>query len=229
MPLISVIIPLAPGEQEWAQALEHFPKSLPSFEILVCHDGRDRGLEDKISDARAQARSVVTSGGRAGSMNQAAKEANGKWLFFLHADSRLEEPVFDRLQKLAGEEATALHYHDLKFAGDGPIAMRLNEWGVWFRSHALKMPFGDQGFFMPRSVFEQTGGYDEDAAFGEDHLLVWRARQLRIPIRCTGTVIRTSARKYAADGWLATTLRHLWLTVWQAAPELLKLIRLRFG
>ena len=227
MPLVSVIIPLAPGEPEWVRVLEQFPHALQDFEILLCHDGQDDRLENTVSEAHPQARAIADGGGRARSMNRAADEASGKYLFFLHADSHLEEPALKYLLQLAGQETAAIHYHNLMFAGDGPFFMRLNEWGVWFRSHVLRMPFGDQGFFMSRGVFEQLGGYDEAAPYGEDHLLIWRAHQAKVPVRCTDTAIRTSARKYAAQGWAATTLKHLWLTARQAAPEFIKLIRMR--
>ena len=227
MPSVSVIIPLAPGEPEWVRVLEQFPYALQDFEILLCHNGQDGNFENTVTENHPQARAIAAGGGRARSMNKAAAEASGKHLFFLHADSHFEEPALKVLLQLTGQEAVAIYYHNLTFAGDGPFLMRLNEWGVWFRSHVLRMPFGDQGFFMSRAVFERLGGYDEEAPYGEDHLLIWRAHQMKIPVRCTGTAIRTSARKYAAHGWVATTVMHMWLTVRQAAPEFVKLIQMR--
>ena len=119
----------------------------------------------------------------------------------------------------------ALHYFDLAFSGDGPPLMRLNERGVWVRSHLLGMPFGDQGFCLRRDVFFGLGGFPEDVPYGEDHLLVWRARQAGVPLRCAPATLLTSARKYGERGWLRTTARHVYLTYRQALPEAARLWR----
>ena len=106
--------------------------------------------------------------------------------------------------------------------------MRLNSWGVWFRSHGFKMPFGDQGFCLPAKRFHELGGYDESLAYGEDHAFVWTARTAGMKMRSTGAAIETSARKYQQNGWCRTTLRHFVLTWKQALPRYARLLRKRW-
>ena len=101
--------------------------------------------------------------------------------------------------------------------------MQLNEWGAWFRSQVLGIPFGDQGFCLHRKLYEQIGKFPESAEYGEDHLLVWHARQAGIKLRCTGSALTTSARKYKHHGWGALTLKFQFLWIKQALPELWKL------
>ena len=74
-------------------------------------------------------------------------------------------------------------------------------------------------------MFFSLGGFPEDAPYGEDHLLAWRAHQQGVPLRCTGARLRTSARKYGERGWLRTTARHVYLTYRQALPEAARLWR----
>jgi GT2 family glycosyltransferase len=105
--------------------------------------------------------------------------------------------------------------------------MKLNQLGSWMRSHLGGMPFGDQGFCLRREIWERLGGFDTHAAYGEDHLFVWKARRAGVPLRPTGGTLRTSARKYREQGWLSTTTRHFQLTALQAIPEWLKLVRAR--
>jgi GT2 family glycosyltransferase len=104
----------------------------------------------------------------------------------------------------------ALHYFDLRFDDRG--LMRITELGVWFRSRILGIPFGDQALCLPAEAFRSLGGYDETVDQGEDHRLVRRARQAGLPLRPVGVAVFTSARKYRRQGWLRTTVRHLWLT-----------------
>jgi hypothetical protein len=219
--VISVIMPLGPHDGIPRKLIDDLGKSAAIGEILIAvPSGRnpEGGDVDGVSVVHA-------SPGRASQMNAAAGRASGSHLWFLHADSVLGHEAIDKLLFSLERNPEAFWYHDLSFQKDGPVLMRLNEWGVRFRSDMLKMPFGDQGFCLPRSVFRQIGGYDETALYGEDHLLVWKARQQNVPVLRTGGRIQTSARKYRSGGWARITLLHVWLTTKQALPEFFKWLR----
>ena len=64
--------------------------------------------------------------------------------------------------------------------------------------------------------------------YGEDHLFVWRALQEGIPVKSTGSVMFTSARKYSRNGWYKITSLHLYLWLKQAFPQFVILLRKRF-
>jgi len=102
---------------------------------------------------------------------------------------------------------SSLGWLDLAFRPGGPPLMRLNAYGANLHSAWLGMPFGDQGFVIPARSSAALGGFEENAPYGEDHLLAGAA------------CLFTSARKYERGGWAATTARHLWLTAAQAWPE----------
>lgn len=87
---------------------------------------------------------------------------------------------------------------------------------ILVRSRLFVLPFGDQGFLMPRRVLDWLGGFDEALASGADHALVWRAGQAGIPVRPPCAPIFTSAHRYATHGWARTTLQHLLSTGKQA-------------
>ena len=112
----------------------------------------------------------------------------------------------------------SVHYFRLCFQNDGPFLMKLNELGVRFRCSVFGIPFGDQGFFMHRRVFERVGGYPLNLSYGEDHAFVWLARALGYKLNEVPADLRTSARKYRDKGWRATTISHISKTFWQAAP-----------
>lgn len=213
---ISVIIPLGPLDSAPIDLIEKISLGIPSAEILLC-----------VGTARVTllARTTIVTGptGRAHQQNVGAAQSTGDILWFLHADSRLTESTLASLKKSIAASSECIWFFRLKFISDGPLLMPVNEWGVRLRSEWLKLPFGDQGFVLTKKIFERLGGFDPAAPFGEDHLLIWRAHQGRIPVRCTGGTLETSARKYRQNGWLRSTLRHLRLTAIQAIPEWRKL------
>lgn len=160
-------------------------------------------------------------------MNAGARATVKPFVWFLHADSRFAPETLPTLSTALRAHPDALHYFDLDFLADGPPLMPLNTLGARLRSRWGGMPFGDQGFCLPRALWERLGGFDVDAPYGEDHLLVWKTRRAGIPLRRTGGALRTSARKYRERGWLTTTTTHLRLTARQAFPEWLALLRER--
>ena len=223
-PLISVIIPVGPGEESLQQLLSDLQSAPTKIEVIIV---KSEEVEQKLELAAAdrKCRVLSASSGRASQMNAGAKSAAGEFLLFLHADSRIERRAWDALFDSIEHYPGCLHYFELSFQNDGPILMKLNAWGVWFRSHWLKIPFGDQGLCVSGELFDRVGGFDTSVPYGEDHVFVWTARLHRIRLRCTGATLQTSARKYRQRGWLRTTMRHVYLTVRQALPFWWRLVR----
>lgn len=208
---LSVIVPLAPGETAWRGLLPDLAALPEDAEILLV------GPEDP-GDV-APARWLRAGGGRGAQMNAGAAAAGGAVLWFLHADSRLGAEAVPALLAALGDAPGALHYFDLQFLPDATPLMALNALGVRFRCRVLKTPFGDQGLAIAADSFAALDGYATDGAPGEDHDFVWRARRAGLEVRPVGAVIRSSARKYAARGWLATTWLHQRLWLKQAWPH----------
>ncbi len=177
----------------------------------------------KMDMSAPRTRIVVCRPGRAAQMNAAAAVAEGDFLWFLHADTRMPPDAVAALLRSLAAAPDALHYFGLRFH-DGPAALRLNAVGVGLRSRLLGMPFGDQGLCLRRSTFAALGGFDEAAVYGEDHLFVWTARRAGVRLRRVPATLSTSGRKYARGGWARTTARHLRLTLLQALPQAARLL-----
>lgn len=223
--MISVIIPIAPNETQWHNLVPLLGKLPHNSEIILAIS------EDTEVDTAAFTSVKIAKGasGRASQMNAGAKAAKNNWLWFLHADSYFEANVIERLKTLTDHNKKALYYHTLKFFADGPAAMSWNERAVKWRSDFLKIPFGDQGFFIRKDFFESLGCYREDVAYGEDHVFVWKVRQEGYPVLGTGTQLSTSARKYQNGGWTRITLAHVWYTIKQGVPERYELLKRQIG
>ncbi len=221
MTLLSVVVPVAPGEDAW-RALSADLALLPDgAEILFVGSDDPASRNESIEPSAKRARWIFSSGSRAGRMNAGADAATGEFLWFLHADSKFGRDTVAALFSAVRNHPECLHYFNLAFfGGDARLTrlMRLNEWGARVRSWALKVPFGDQGFCIRKSLFKKVGGFPEGLAYGEDRAFVLRARGRGIPVRSTGATLYTSDRKYKKNGWLKTTLLHQYLWIKLAWP-----------
>jgi len=219
---ISIIIPVKAGEQAWRGLLSDLLSSHGDFEIiLVGPDFQNYPSEDP------RVKYVYCKQGRALQQNYGASVATRSCIWFLHADSRLSNRSIQKVEEKLKTNPEAIYFFDLNFLPDGPRIMFLNAIGAYWRSHLLKMPFGDQGFFMKRKTFFSLGMFNEQAKYGEDHLFIWRARQRGVSVLPALSELFTSARKYKNIGWVTTTTRHFVLTYKQAIPEWIKLIQTR--
>lgn len=206
---ISIIIPVAPGENLHDGLIEQLTSIPGDWEVLICSDR----IPDQYINYEGSFRWIYAETGRANSLNEGAKNAKGQFLWFLHADSILAEGCFAKLKETAQSKEAALFYFDLKFIRATRRCFRFNELGVLFRTRFLKTPFGDQGFFMEKEVFEKYGPYSTEAKYGEDHLFVRKLRRSNIKTVPFKVPLYTSPRKYERNGWLKTTAlyQYLWL------------------
>jgi rSAM/selenodomain-associated transferase 2 len=214
--MLSVIIPVGPGEVAWRDLLADLISLRESDEIVLVAARKE---DVTAANELATVRWVVDRPGRARQLNTGVRHSLNPWLWFLHADTRLGPRAIAAAQRQAQTDASVLGYFELAFLDDGPRLMAINALGVWLRCRLFGLPFGDQAFLLSRSLFERIGPYDETLARGEDHALVWAAHRAGVPVRSLGARVRTSARRYAEHGWAHTTLLHLCLTYKQAAAQ----------
>ena len=226
LPNLSVVIPLGPGEHEAAGLLHDLMALPPNSEIILVHADPEPYPLPPAWPAHLSVLQRHAAGGRARQLNLGARQATGRWLWFLHADTRLLPGCLDALQTFIGRTDPALGWFGLQFRDDGPWLARLNAHGANLRARWLGIPFGDQGFALQAKLFASLGGYDETASYGEDHLFVWTARSAGVPPRRISGTVATSARKYARQGWARTTLVHWVLTAAQAWPAWQRLRRM---
>ena len=228
---LSVIVPVGPGDQAWINLVEDL-RLLASDDEVVFVSGENelREIARGLADVKLNVRMITSSFGRALQFNAGVTAASHEHLWFVHADSRIDANTVAKTKAaLASARMPTVFFSRLKFLQDGPLLVKLNEWCVRIRSELLKIPFGDQAFAMTRETYHLLGGFVLHAPYGEDHLLIWKAHELGIPVQSTGAVVMTSARKYSRRGWLMTTLNHVRLTLKQALPECVRIFRRRLG
>jgi GT2 family glycosyltransferase len=198
---LSVIVPVGPNDDPPVEMLAILPDRSDIERLVSATTPRPNGLPDSVEWLAGEA-------GRGRQLNRAARAATGRWLWFLHADSRLEPDAWPQVDRFLEADHAAIGYCRLRFLDDGPKAVALNALGANWRSRLLGRPYGDQGLCLTRETFWRLGGFREDLDRGEDLDFVVRARAAGVGTRCMGPTIRTSARRYREQGWLATTLAH---------------------
>ena len=199
---LAIVIPVGTGDRAWERLLPMLWDASARQIVLAAT------REDKIERVPPGITLIRSDAGRATQQNAGAGATRADWLWFLHADSVVDPTSIARLWRFIDANERAIGHFDLRF-DDGPIAMRLNEWGARLRSRWLKQPFGDQGFVMPSGLFFDLGGFDASVHYGEDHALIWTARRRGIRIVPVGAQLGTSSRKYIERGWWPTTRHHL--------------------
>lgn len=175
---ISIVIPVAQGEtahEQLLQDLQHL-----DAEIIVSSEAS-----------------------RATSLNAGAARASQSFLWFLHADTRVSIENTMALKQALSMRPNALHYFDLAYEEGGLTT--LNACGANIRSRLFALPYGDQGFCISQNLFNKVGGYPENVPYGEDLLFVRLAKQAGVKLNRIPSKLRTSARKYKQQGWLALT------------------------
>jgi hypothetical protein len=194
-PLVTVVVPVLADTAAAAALVSQMPDD-PRLELVVVDGGHDESLERSLG-ARPRARLIRTAPGRARQMNAGAAIAGGEWLLFLHADSWLPRDWLAAFSRMAPEAVGGW----FRFALDDPAwqARALERLVAW-RVRWLRLPYGDQGLFVRRDVFQALGGY-RDQPLLEDVDFVRRLRragavaELPMPLA-------TSARRWRRDGWL---------------------------
>ncbi len=199
-PLISVIIPTLNEARHLGATLAALAGG-SEVEIIVA----DGGSVDHTHRLAAAAGAVVlrSQPGRARQQNRAADRAKGRYLLFLHADT-FPPHGYDRLIRQALDDpATVAGAFSLAINGRGS-ALRLMEWGANLRSRRRRLPYGDQGIFLKKRIFNEAGGFSE-LPIMEDYELMDRLRRRGRIITLEAPAL-TSARRWQKLGVWRTML-----------------------
>ncbi len=198
-PYLSVVIPALNEAPRIAAAVSRLQAR--GIEIIVADGGSRDGTASQAE--RAGATVVRTLPGRALQQNRGAGVATGRTLLFVHADTRLPDEFGPQLFEVLMDPAVALGAFRFATGWDHP-AMHWIERAANFRASHLRLPYGDQAFFMRREMFDRAGGFPP-AAIAEDLLLARRAARMGRIMLAPGAAV-TSARRWRERGIGRTTL-----------------------
>lgn len=205
---LSVIVPTFNEEQ----TLPHLVASLAAqqkvrFELIVSDGG---SVDATVETARMLAQRqgidlpiVMGETGRGNQLNRGAEIAQGRFLLFLHADSR-----FDDLLALRKGIDTVSGFADRVVAGHYALRFRLSSPETplsyyYYESKAClnrrQCTHGDQGIMVSREIFQRTGPFHTFPAMLAETRFADRVRSVGEMALIPAEVF-TSARRFETEG-----------------------------
>ena len=158
-PTLSIIIPTL-NEANHLPLLFADLNAWPYDFDLTIVDGGSKDLTIDIADI--QGVNVIKSlkKNRGYQLMIGASKANGDWLLFLHADSRLDPKWAISLVKIITNQSSKKFawYFDFKIKKHN-LEFRILEIAVAIRSYFLQKPYGDQGLLIHKDLYYSSGGF----------------------------------------------------------------------
>ena len=157
MSKISIIIPTINEANNLPLLLSDLSSIQKEGEIIIV----DCGSEDKTIDiANIYGAKVIISKerNRGLQLDIGAKNSNGEWLIFLHADTRLTHDWFKKINSFLKGNKNIIYYFEFKI-NHKKIIYRLLEILVNIRSKIFKQPYGDQGLIIHRTIYFKNNGF----------------------------------------------------------------------
>ena len=202
---VSVVVPVLNGAAVLPQSLP--PVTASVREVIVVDGGSADGT---ASIAEGLGATVIRAPrGRGVQLAAGAAAANGEWLLFLHADTRLQPGWADAVRRFTGGEANERRAACFRLRLDdrNPAARRVERLAGW-RCRRFGLPYGDQGLLIHRAFYAALGGF-RPVPLMEDVDLVRRIGRRNMVMLAADAL--TSAARYRRDGYWARPARNLCL------------------
>ncbi len=156
---ISIIIPTINEANNLPLLLSDLSIINKKGEIIIV----DCGSEDKTIDvANIYGAKIFKSKerNRGLQLDIGAKNSKGDWLIFLHADTRLTDDWFRKINSVLEGDKDYIYYFKFKI-NHKKIIYRVLEILVNFRGQYLKQPYGDQGLIIHRTNYFKNNGFSK--------------------------------------------------------------------
>ena len=205
---VSIIVPVFDESEIIVEFLEGLfaLDGISNSEVIVVDGNPEKPTITNIPDKYALIK-LFSAPGRAIQMNRGAEVATGGILFFLHSDSVLNEKALFNLQHLPSQyRAGAFSF---KFIEEDKKLRHIALWAN-IRSYVFHLPFGDQGIFIRKELFEEMEGFTKIPLM-EDVNLMQRLKKRKIKPIIINRAIQTSARKYLENGVFKNSWKNLFL------------------
>lgn len=206
-PVLSIVLPTRNAGAHLARTLAAIEKKAAGLDHeCIVADGRSTDDTAEVAKRFGATFLALAEPGRGSQLREGAAAARGEWLFFLHADSELQngwaEAIKAFIEKPENYHVAAAFRFAL--ASEKPAARRIERLVHW-RNRVFGLPYGDQGLLLSRALYDEIGGFSPIPIM-EDVELVRRLGRARLVLLDVPLV--TSAERYEKEGYWRRPLRN---------------------
>jgi rSAM/selenodomain-associated transferase 2 len=205
MQQISIVIPVLNDATALGRLLDDLDSILGIDAERIVVDGGSEDGSYELARERADC-ALRTAPGRARQLAAGIVAAGGRWIWMLHADTRVDGAAWRALREAIASDGAAWGRFDVRLSGR-EAAFRMIETLMNLRSRWSGICTGDQGIFVRRDLLELVDGVP-DQPLMEDIELTKRLRRYAKPI-CIDTALGVSARRWQQRG-IASTVMLMW-------------------
>jgi len=198
---LSIIIPVRNEASHLPSLLNALQKRKSDNTEVIVVDGCS---EDDTLNVICQKKNRIlhSEPGRAQQMNTGARHAKGKYLWFLHADSKVDFDFESIIE--SGLKNKKWGWFNVRLSNT-KIIFRVIESMMNYRSKITSVATGDQGIFIHKNIFIEQGLFPSIALM-EDVKFSKKIRSSESPF-ISDTPLETSARRWEEDGPIRTVFK----------------------
>ena len=223
---ISIIVPFLNETGKIASLVDTLEAGLwPGDEIILVKGGLPS--ERKSQGLSAHTALFYAPRGRGNQINLGAKMARNNLFWFLHADTSPPPNFGYHVRKLSNVPEVVFGCFELRFRPTNVYLDLISRWAN-LRTRHLKLPYGDQGLFCKRRIFEELGGFKKQFLM-EDLDFVRNCEKLG-KLLVVPQPIGSSSQRYLTKGLLrASLLNHLIVFLYFLGMDDKKLYKLYYN
>ncbi len=203
---LSIIVPTLNESKRLPLLLADILRYPYEFEIIII-DGGSSDNTDFLASLSGAKVIKLNEGNRGKQLQVGGFSAIGDWLLFLHADSRLNADWSSKVFKVIINSSNKKYawFFTLNTNRKG-LGWSIFKAAVAIRSNLFQRPYGDQGLLIDKDLYFKIGGY-RPLNLMEDLDLVMRLSK-KTTLKCIGTDIITSTRKYAQSNIILNAINN---------------------
>ena len=200
---LSIIIPTLNESKRLPLLLSDLSEINNKSEILII-DSTSKDKTRDIAFINGTRFYKVNKKNRGLQLNYGAQKAQGEWLLFIHADSRLKLNWSRKIEDILKRDSNFIYYFNFK-VNNKSFTYRFLEFFVNLRCFLFKTPYGDQGLLISKKNFKTYGGF-KTIPLMEDFDFISRINKKNL--RSLRTPIFTSSRKWDEINFVWQSLKN---------------------
>ena len=200
---LSIIIPTLNESKRLPLLLSDLSEINNKSEILII-DSTSKDKTRDIAFINGTRFYKVNKNNRGLQLNYGAQKAQGEWLLFIHADSRLKLNWSRKIEDILKRDSNFIYYFNFK-VNNKSFTYRFLEFFVNLRCFLFKTPYGDQGLLISKKNFKTYGGF-KTIPLMEDFDFISRINKKNL--RSLKTPIFTSSRKWDEINFVWQSLKN---------------------